>query len=195
MPPEPDLGSRLLNPGWGDNAMPVVEVTWDDAQAYCSWSGGRLPTEAEWEYAARAGTTAATYGPVDEVAWNADNSGSKNVDSVKIWTEDRANYLRRLYENGNGIHDVGLKPANKFGLFDMLGNVWEWVNDWYDENYYHNTPAQDPTGPATGELHARRGGSWAVIPLVVRVSDRSGVGAGGRFNLGGFRCASSITNP
>ena len=146
MPPEPDFSGRPLNPGWGDEAMPIVDVTWDDAQAYCSWAGGRLPTEAEWEYAARAGSTAARYGDLDEIAWYADNSGRQRLDSARIWNEDQVNYGKRLNENGNGMHEVGQKRANGFGLYDMLGNVWEWVNDWYDENYYQNSPSQDPQG-------------------------------------------------
>ncbi len=124
--------------------MPIVDVTWDDAQAYCSWAGGRLPTEAEWEYAARAGSTAARYGDLDEIAWYADNSGRQRLDSDRIWKEDQANYAKRLNENGNGMHEVGQKRANGFGLYDMLGNVWEWVNDWYDENYYKNSPSPRP---------------------------------------------------
>ena len=138
---------KALNSGWANEAMPIVEVRWDDAQAYCGWAGGRLPTEAEWEYAARGGSTEARYGDLDEIAWYADNSG-------------------------NQTHEVGQKRANGFGLYDMLGNVWEWVNDWYDQNYYQNSPSQDPTGPASGQLRVLRGGSWFDCPRYVRVSYR-----------------------
>ena len=176
--------------------MPIVDVTWDDAQAYCSWAGGRLPTEAEWEYAARAGSTAARYGDLDEIAWYADNSGRQRLDSDRIWNEDRANYAKRLNENGNGMHEVGQKRANGFGLYDMLGNVWEWVNDWYDENYYQNSPSQDPAGPASGQVPRS---AWRVlVRLFPRTSAfrtaRRSVPACRGFDFG-FRCGGEVFAP
>ncbi len=164
MPPEPVFDGRQLNPGWGDQAMPIVDVTSDDAQAYCSWTGGRLPTEAEWEYAARAGSTEVRYGPIDEVAWYADNSGRQRLDSERIWKEDEAHYYKHLNENGNNMHEVGQKRANGFGLYDVLGNVYEWVNDWYDKKYYQISPSHDPAGPTRGAEHVVRGDYWGADP-------------------------------
>ena len=168
MPPEPNSYGRPLNPGWGAEGMPIVDVTWDDAQAYCRWAGGRLPTEAEWEYAARGGSAQARYGSPDKVAWDSENSRKQ-------------------------MHPVGEKQANGFVLYDMLGNVWEWVNDWYDDNYYRSSPSQDPAGPATGELHVLRGGSWVDSSREVRVSIRSRIiNDAGFDSTSGFRCVGEV---
>jgi formylglycine-generating enzyme required for sulfatase activity len=158
MPPEPNLNGRPLNPGWGTQAMPMVDESWDEAQAYCSWAGGRLPTEAKWEYAARAGTTGARYGDLDEIAWYSVNSGRERLDIAATARGGQPpNDL--LNQSGNGAHEVGQKRPNAFGMYDMLGNTWEWVNDWFGPNYYRNSPSQDPTGPGGGQFRIVRGGS------------------------------------
>jgi eukaryotic-like serine/threonine-protein kinase len=171
MPAGPNFNDGWSNSGWADENQPIMNVTWDDAQAYCDWGGGRLPTEAEWEYAARGGSTEARYGPLDEVAWYGDNCGGQT-------------------------HDVAQKRANGFGLYDMLGNVWEWANDRYGEQYYQNSPEQDPPGPGNGQLRVLRGGSWGGSSEFVRVSCRL------RFNpadkaivYGGFRCRAEMGDP
>ena len=196
MPREPVYDdTRPLNPRWGDEAMPIVDVTWDDAQAYCGWVGGRLPTEAEWEYAARAGSTAARYGDLDHIAWSADNSGRQRLDSDRIIIEDAPNYPDRLNENGNAMHEVGQKRANGFGLYDMLGNVSEWVNDWYDGKYYQSSASQDPAGPASGVVRVLRGGPWAAPSRFVRVSYRDSVYPALGYNVVGFRCGGEVFAP
>jgi formylglycine-generating enzyme required for sulfatase activity len=176
--------------------MPIVGATWDNARAYCGWAGGRLPTEAEWEYAARAGSTEARYGPTDEVAWYAENSGVQRLDSTRMLNEVGLNdYYQRLVRNGNGMHDAGLKRPNGFGLFDTLGNVWEWVRDWYDQNYYQNSPSQDPSGPPGGQYRVIRGGSWFDTPSTMRVSLRNMVQPGDNASPIGFRCAGEVVGP
>jgi formylglycine-generating enzyme required for sulfatase activity len=197
MPPAPDF-----NAGWANRNMPIVGVTWEEAQAYCQWVGGRLPTEAEWEYAARAGSTEPRYGPLDEIAWYADNSGRQRLDSKSILEADLANYHRRVTENGNGTHPVGQKLPNGFGLYDTLGNVWEWVNDWQDStpipSYYQHSPSSDPTGPPRGggfgPYRVLRGGSWSNPPGQVRVSFRYGYYPNIRPSFfAGLRCASDVS--
>jgi formylglycine-generating enzyme required for sulfatase activity len=112
-----------------------------------------------------------------------------------IWGTDQANYGKRLEENGNRVHEVAQKRPNGFGLYDTLGNVWEWVNDWYDENYYQHGPPQDPSGPTSGKLRVLRGGSWFFNPRDVRVSNRGGGDPDIRNNLGGVRCAREVDSP
>ena len=155
---------------------PVTAVGWDDIQAFItrlntlSGKTYRLPTEAEWEYAARGGIKSKGF----------DYAGSNDVNAV-AWT---------FANSGSTIHPVGQKEANELGLYDMSGNVFEWCSDWYDETYYTNSPGHDPKGPATGEHRVFRGGNRASEPAKSRVVYRN------PFRLGyaslGFRLASSL---
>jgi formylglycine-generating enzyme required for sulfatase activity len=151
--------------------LPVEGVSWDDAQKFCEALTAkkdgyryRLPTEAEWEYAARGGDVRSHYGNLDEVSWYRDNSGGST-------------------------HPVGEKKPNAFGLYDTLGNVWEWVNDWYRLDYYSHSPEADPPGPLMGEFRVARGGSWrGVARGLARVSSRYVLRPSVRSIVVGFRC-------
>ena len=147
---EATRGQMPASPGFEqDDTHPVVNVSWNDAMDYCKWAGCRLPAEAEWEYAARGGTDRFRYRDLNTIAWYRRNSGEST-------------------------HSVGTLEPNRYGLFDTLGNVWEWCSDWYDEEYYQVDSEiwRNPQGPLYGAKRVVRGGSWSDIPRYVRVSNR-----------------------
>jgi formylglycine-generating enzyme len=132
---------------------PVVHVSWNDAVAYCDWAGRRLPTEAEWEYASRGGLVGARY------PW-----GDELLDGAGGW---RTNIWQGAFPIRNSLDDGYLTTApvrsyapNPFGLWQTVGNVWEWCADWYSPHYYEHSPRDDPRGPARGTGRVLRGGSY-----------------------------------
>jgi formylglycine-generating enzyme required for sulfatase activity len=170
MPPEIQYSRRNWNPDWTIYDQPITMVSDLDAEDFCHWAGGRLPTEAEWEYAARAGNTSQQ--PVEQGAWFEGNSATQ-------------------------AHEIAQKKPNAWGLYDMLGNAEEWVADWYQEDYYSHSEATDPSGPADGnnksdpnDTNRRvvRGGSWESPAQRLRFSARSGQPSGLRAPEFGFRC-------
>ena len=174
-----DMWDEVARDSPGDN-HPMVRVNWNDAVAYAEWAGKRLPTEAEWEYAARGGLVGKRY------PW-----GDKEP------TPDRANYGSKVGKPTV----VGSYPANGYGLHDMAGNVWEWCQDWYEAGYYSNSPVNNPQGPKNGRQVAKmiRGGQWGSVSSVLQVHIRghSLVNLGpqlsvnnGSYSKIGFRCVS-----
>jgi formylglycine-generating enzyme required for sulfatase activity len=171
-------------PKWSAADVPVVNVTWGEAKSFCSAFGGRLPTEAEWEYAARGGTEGDRYGSLDSIAWYADNSGRDRLDTTNAGPQGLD---ERLRANGDRAHPVGMKRPNAFGLYDMLGNVWAWCADWYGAEYYKEKVDTDPGG-LFGAHRVVRGGSWTNVAKAVRVSYRGALLPSSRYDYVGFRC-------
>ncbi|MBD3419853.1 MAG: SUMF1/EgtB/PvdO family nonheme iron enzyme [Chitinivibrionales bacterium] len=166
--------SMLNNPSLNNlcPTCPAERVTWYEARAYCEKLGKRLPTEAEFEYALKAGaTTMYPWGQApdsaDAWAWHAGNSNQKT-------------------------HPCGRKKANAFGLHDMTGNVWEWVGDYYDKDYYRNSPSRNPHGPDRGKYRSIRGGGYTSGPQALLPTARDRCLPDRRRAFIGFRCAKDV---
>lgn len=172
-----DPAAGWSSPGFSqEDDHPVVCVSWNDSVAYSQWLSRkdnkyyRLPTEAEWEYAARSGGKHEKFAggnDIDVVAWYSGNSG-------------------------NRTHSVGQKLANGLGLYDMSGNVWQWTADWYGENYYRESPRINPSGSSSGSKRIFRGGSWFYDTRGVRATYRDFSSPDYRSSYLGFRLVSPI---
>jgi formylglycine-generating enzyme required for sulfatase activity len=169
--PPQDINSNSQASYYGNPAFddyPVIYVTWDQAKTFCEWRGGRLPTEAEWEKAARS-TDGRTYPWGEKIDETFANFSYSVGDTTAVGS----------YENGK----------SPYGVYDMAGNVWEWVSDWYSDTYYQRSPAENPPGPASGEMRVLRGGSWGLVGVSVSTSYRYARDPADTSPDLGFRCA------
>lgn len=172
-PPNPYSDKKLSDEG-GVDSLPVVQLTWYDAVDYCRWAGKRLPTEAEWEKAAR-GVKGAVF------PW-----GEQSPDTIKV-------NFGKNWDGINTLWPVGTQPEtdSPFGVHDMAGNVREWVKDWYAPDYYQTGPTHNPVGPEEGILKVIKGGSWHSFKGDIRSASRGKGGFALKTDGIGFRCAKS----
>ncbi|HUG37398.1 MAG TPA: SUMF1/EgtB/PvdO family nonheme iron enzyme, partial [Candidatus Limnocylindrales bacterium] len=177
------LGERVAGAAWqtprgagsaAEPAHPVVHVSWSEADTYCRWVGRRLPSEAEWEKAAR-GPTPRSF------PWG------------DVWSGSRANARRATAAGGTVPVGQNQEGASPYGVRDMAGNVWEWVADWLDTQYYRRAPDRNPPGPERGEQRVKRGGAWDSSAVNVRTMRRGSADPTTHDNMTGFRCARSAS--
>jgi formylglycine-generating enzyme required for sulfatase activity len=184
--------------GEGDG-YPIYYVSWNEAKEFVARLNSsrdgfvyRLPSEAEWEYARRAGTTESFTSNLDSIAWYLNNSGRTRLDVPEIVVKGGENYVKLVLDNGGGAHPVGTKRANSFGLYDMTGNVWEWCEDVSHENY-QGAPTDGSSWVTGGNPKYRvlRGGSWIDDTSNLHSSYRTGFAPEGHSFQHGFRIAAN----
>jgi formylglycine-generating enzyme required for sulfatase activity len=190
---------------WGHrmdgDKQPVVKVTWDDARAFCAWlslgtgRSYRLPTEAQWEYACRAGSETERHWGDDEAAMGSYANAADRTMRQTFKDQDAIGPIPKIMDGHAVTAPVGSFKPNAFGLHDMLGNVWEWCQDWYAKDYYQTSLRRNPTGPTSGEWRVVRGGSWVNDPKGLRSADRYAVPPAHRDSGLGLRVRRLATRP